>query len=139
MSRLSLLSAGACALALSACGNPQTFQATLSGAQSVPMTSTAATGTMTAQYQPDTMAMTYKVEYAGLTGPATGAHIHAPAGPGANAPVAIPFASPASPIQGGITLTQAQADQITAGQAYVNIHTAANPNGEIRGQIARVR
>ena len=139
MSRFSLLSAGACALALSACAIPQTFQASLSGAQQVPANSAPGTGAMTARYQPDTRAMTYNVQYTGLSGPVTGAHIHAPAGPGANAPVIIPFANAASPITGGVTLTPAQAEQIASGQSYVNIHTAANPNGEIRGQIARVQ
>lgn len=139
MLRSNLLSAGACVLALSGCANPQTFQAALSGAQQVPANSAAGTGTMTARFQPDTMAMTYNVQYTGLSGPATGAHIHGPAGPGANAPVIIPFANAASPITGGVTLTRAQADQIAAGQSYVNIHTAANPNGEIRGQIARTQ
>ena len=139
MSRYNLLFASACALTLSACANPQTLQASLDGTQQVPRTSTTGTGTMTATYQPDTRAITYTVQYAGLSGPLTGAHIHAPAGPGATAPVAIPFTSTASPINGSLTLTQAQADQITGGQAYVNLHTAANPNGEVRGQIARVR
>ena len=139
MSRFKLLSAGACALALSACGTPQTYQAAISGAQQVPPTASAGTGTMTAKYQPDTRALTYNVEYTGLSGPATGAHIHAPAGPGATAPVAIPFPNASSPIKGGVTLTPAQAEQLASGQGYVNIHTAANPNGEIRGQIARVQ
>ncbi len=139
MSRSNLLLAGACTLALSACAQPTIYQAALTGTQEVPRTASTGTGTMTATVQPDTMAMTYTVEYAGLSGPATGAHIHAPAAAGANAPVAIPFANPASPITGGITLTQAQLDQMAAGQAYVNIHTAANPGGEIRGQIARTR
>ena len=139
MSRSNLLLAGACALTLSACGQPRTYQAALSGAQQVPSTASTGTGTMTATVQPDTMAMTYRIEYTGLSGPATGAHIHAPAAAGVNAPVAIPFPNPASPITGGITLTQAQLDQLTAGQAYVNVHTAANPGGEIRGQVARTR
>ena len=139
MSPSNLLLASACVLGVSACGQPMTYQAALTGAQQVPSTASNATGTMTATIQPDTRAMTYTVEYAGLTGPATGAHIHAPAAAGVNAPVAIPFESPASPIKGGITLTQAQLDQMAAGQAYVNIHTATNPGGEIRGQIARVR
>lgn len=139
MPKLSLMSVGACALLLSACAQPQIYQASLSGAQQVPPTSARGTGTMEATYQPDTMALTYKVDYTGLTGPLTGAHIHAPAGPGANAPVAIPFTASASPITGGATLTQAQADALMAGQGYVNLHTAANPGGEIRGQIARVR
>jgi hypothetical protein len=41
----------------------------------------------------------------------------------------------ASPIKGEATLTAAQAADFTAGKMYFNIHTAANPNGEIRGQI----
>lgn len=139
MPRLNVLLAGACALALSACAQGEIYQAALDGGQEVPRTASAGTGTMTATVFGDTRAMTYKVEYTGLSGPATAAHIHAPAGPGANAPVAIPFASAASPISGGVTLTQAQLDTLRAGQAYVNVHTATNPGGEIRGQIVRVR
>ena len=40
-----------------------------------------------------------------------------------------------SPLQGSATLTDAQAADLMAGRWYVNIHTAANPNGEIRGQL----
>ena len=43
----------------------------------------------------------------------------------------------ASPFRGGVHLTDEQADQLLAGQWYVNIHTAAHPDGEIRGQVLR--
>jgi hypothetical protein len=81
--------------------------------------------------------LTYKVTYSGLTGPATMGHIHGPALPGANAGVVVPFANPASPVSGTATLTAAQIADLTAGKYYANIHTAANPGGEIRGQITK--
>ena len=79
--------------------------------------------------------LTYTVKYEGLSGPAVAAHIHGPADPGANAPPVVPFANAASPITGTATLTDAQAADLKAGKYYVNVHTAANKGGEIRGQI----
>ncbi|MEO6781607.1 MAG: CHRD domain-containing protein, partial [Bradyrhizobium sp.] len=68
----------------------------------------------------------------------TAAHFHGPAEPGKNAgvAVAIPSAS-TSPVEGSATLTDAQAADLEAGKYYVNIHTAANPGGEIRGQVMK--
>jgi CHRD domain len=40
-----------------------------------------------------------------------------------------------NPIEGQATLTEEQAQQLMAGEWYVNGHTQANPNGEIRGQL----
>ena len=75
---------------------------------------------------------------AGLSGPATAAHFHGPAETGKNAgvAVAIPNAT-SSPVEGSATLTDAQAADLIAGKYYVNIHTAANPGGEIRGQVTK--
>ena len=42
-----------------------------------------------------------------------------------------------SPTEGSATLTDAQAADLTSGKYYVNIHTAANPGGEIRGQVMK--
>jgi CHRD domain len=42
-----------------------------------------------------------------------------------------------SPAEGSATLTDAQAADLTAGRLYVNVHTAANPGGEIRGQVTK--
>jgi len=40
-----------------------------------------------------------------------------------------------SPITGSASVTDAQAADLRAGKWYVNVHTAANPGGEIRGQV----
>jgi hypothetical protein len=56
--------------------------------------------------------------------------------PGDNAGVVVPLSgSLASPIKGTATLTAAQVADLKAGKWYVNVHTAANPGGEIRGQV----
>ena len=135
MSRSKLALAGFATLLLSGCAQPMLLAGTLSGAQTVPPTQSAGTGKMTAKVFPSTRAITYTIEYAGLSGPAKAAHFHGPAEPGASAGVAAPIANPASPISGGVTLTEAQLSDVMAGKWYANVHTAAYPNGEIRGQL----
>lgn len=135
MSRSNLALAGFAALMLSGCARPVMLAGTMSGAQTMPPTQSTGTGTMTAKVFPSTRAMTYTIEYTGLSGPATAAHFHGPAAAGASAGVAAPFAKPASPISGGATLTEAQLSDVMAGKWYANVHTAANPGGEIRGQL----
>ncbi len=110
--------------------------ATLSAASEVPPTQSGATGTLQAHVNKDTNLLSWTVSYSGLTGPATGGHFHGPAMAGSNAGVVVPFSgSLASPINGTATLTAAQMADLMAGKWYVNLHTAANPGGEIRGQV----
>ena len=56
---------------------------------------------------------------------------------GKNAGVAVPITGTASPMEGSATLTDAQAADLTGGKWYVNVHTATNKGGEIRGQVAK--
>ncbi len=117
-------------------GRDKIFKATLSGASEVPPTTSAGTGAATATLDTATGKLGWEVTYSGLTGPAKAAHIHGPAGPGQNAGVVVPLkGNLASPIKGSATLTAAQMADLEAGLYYVNIHTAANKGGEIRGQL----
>jgi hypothetical protein len=114
-----------------------TFKATLTTAAEVPPKTTAGHGEAMATLDTVTKKLYYTVTYSDLTGPATMGHIHGPALPGANAGVVIPFASPVSPVTGSATLTDAQIADLMAGKYYANVHTAANPGGEIRGQLTK--
>ena len=104
----------------------ETFTAALAAPAGI---TSSGKGTGTFTFDTTSKALTYSVTYEGLTGPATMAHIHGPADPGANAA--------ASPITGTATLTDAQVADLEAGKYYVNIHTAANRGGEIRGQLVK--
>ena len=114
------------------------FHGAMSTAMEVPPKTTAGKGNIDATLDTATKTLTYDVTYSGLTGPATAAHLHGPAAPGANAGVLVPFSPPlTSPIHGTATLTDAQVSDLTAGKVYANVHTAANPGGEIRGQLTK--
>ncbi len=115
------------------------FHAMLSGASEVPPAPSAGTGMAMGSLDTVTKVFSYDATYSGLTGPATAAHFHGPAAPGANAGPVVPIASPASPIKGQATLTDAQVADLRAGRWYLNIHTAAHPGGEIRGQVEAMK
>lgn len=113
-----------------------TFMSKLSGEAETPPVTTMGTGTVEATYTPATKVLKWKVVYSGLSGAVTAAHFHGPAIPGQNAGVALPLSGKLdSPLVGEATLTEAQAAQVMAGQWYINLHTAANPKGEVRGQL----
>ena len=114
------------------------MKATLDGKSETPANTSAGKGTAEIDYDAATKKMTYKLTYSGLSGPATAAHFHGPAEPGKNAGVEVPIANAGtSPVSGSATLTEAQAADLTGGKMYVNVHTAANPGGEIRGQVMK--
>jgi len=114
------------------------FKADLSGASEVPPVTSAGKGAATASLDTATKTLNWTVTYSGLSGPATAGHIHGPAAPGANAGVLVPFTGAlVSPIKGSATLTDAQISDLQAGRTYVNLHTADNKGGEIRGQLVR--
>jgi hypothetical protein len=110
------------------------LKADLKGSNEVPPVTTSGTGQVTATYDPATKKLTWKGSQSGLSGNPTAQHFHGPAAPTANAGVVVPIANLA---QGEATLTDAQAADLLAGRWYVNVHTAANPGGEIRGQVTR--
>ena len=130
----------ALALAVAGCAStpppPMNFAAALSGASEVPPVATAAKGTFSARYLPENGLLIWNMNYEGLSGPATMAHIHGPAIETQNAGVVIGFNNPvSSPMSGQVILTPAQLADLKAGKWYVNVHTSDNKGGEIRGQL----
>ena len=116
-----------------------TFKADMKASSEVPPNTTAGTGSATVTLDGDKI--TWNVTFSGLSGPATAAHIHGPAPAGENAGVLVWLSTkgkPAtSPLTGSATLTAAQASDLMNGECYVNVHTAKDPGGEIRGQLMK--
>lgn len=112
------------------------YNATLSAVEEVPSTDARGTGSVAATYDTASKLFSWTVEYEDLTGSATAAHFHGPAGPGEIAAPVIPIEGDlASPVAGEATLTDQQAADLKAGTWYFNVHTAQYPDGELRGQI----
>jgi hypothetical protein len=116
--------------------NLLTFTTQMRGGNEVPPVASIATGQVDAVLNTDTNVLRWKVSYLNLSGPARAGHFHGPAAIGANAGVVLPFPGlMSSPMEGSATLTAAQVTDLMAGRWYANIHTAAHPGGEIRGQM----
>src|ERR1700752_120758 len=121
-----------------------TLKASLDGKSEVPPNTTTGTASITVTYDPTSKKISWDGTYSGLTGPVTAAHIHGPADPGKNAPPVVwltkkgdPNPNFPSPFKGSAELTADQAKDLLAGKYYANIHTKANPAGEIRGQFEK--
>jgi hypothetical protein len=153
--------------ALVACGDDddddEDYVANLTAAAEVPAPTGSPTATGTANLVLEDRVLTVTVVVSGqLTSNVTMAHIHGPAAPGATANIILDFVpSMTSVINAGTRtgtivnasfdldnlavsstgILRVSADQLiefmNTGQAYVNVHTANNGAGEIRGQIAR--
>jgi hypothetical protein len=83
--------------------------------------------------------LTWKLTFSGLTGPATQAHIHMGAmGKAGNVVVVLCNSTCKSGVHGKQTISRAVKKALLHHKLYVNVHTAKNPNGEIRGQLAKM-
>jgi hypothetical protein len=136
-----LLSAIAAVLGATAAQATTVFTASLDGAQAG--TGAAGTGSATVTLNDAMTAVDVSVTFAGLTGPAIAAHIHCCAAPGASAPIVVPFPGFPAATSGsfsttGLAIAPADVTGLFGGLAYVNIHTAMFPLGEIRGQLSEV-
>lgn len=153
---LSLTIAGLFTLAFSAAAQAQTFTATLHGGNENPGVVTGSAGTATVTLNTATNTITYRVEVYNMPVGTTASHIHVGA-QGVNGPVVINLTVPAGGISNDFALTGtatttdlvARAAQginswedfvqaLMLGNMYVNVHSTANPGGEIRGQLIRV-
>ncbi len=131
------IAAAACLVAGAASAETIKLKTSLDGATEVPAVTSEGKGSAKLTLDTATKKLSYEVEYSGLSGLSTMAHIHGPAAPGANAGVVVPLANSPSPLKGEVTLTDAQITDLLAGKDYINIHTAKNPGGEIRGYVSK--
>ena len=115
--------------------NTITFTAALLGTSETPSNTSTATGTANFTYNKTTYVLSGTVTFSGMT--PTAAHIHKGAvgvAGGVIFPLGIaPFTSPISFTS--VALTAAQITDLMANSYYVNVHSTAYPNGEIRGQL----
>ena len=128
------------AFAPAAAVDTYTVSATLKNNTEVPRPkgATFARGAFSGKYveHGKTATLTWKLTFSRLTGTAVAAHIHA-GKRGVAGPVIVPLCGPCKNGQvGKATITAATISKIESGNAYLNVHTAKNAGGEIRGQIA---
>jgi hypothetical protein len=136
------VSAAAISALLVACGGGDlpTFTATLSGANEVHSADTSGTGSITATL--DGTVFRLSGSYSGLSGVVTVAHVHTGAA-GAIGGIVFDLTATEGATDGSGTLSATQTltskkiASLNAGNLYVNLHTAANPGGEIRGQLTK--
>lgn len=128
------------------------YDIALSGTQVVPANTSAAQGSIQGTYNPETKTFTYQVRWSGLSGPITAMHIHGVADKGFVAIPVAPLAAYPNGIvqtitgyssgttglfQGSLYVdgTVVKPQDLLASKFYIDIHTAAHPAGELRGQI----
>ena len=131
MGAAALLAAGCTQVSSQA---PSGSNVILDGKQEVPPVSTAATGSGTIKVLMD-RSVYGSVMTSGVAG--TAAHIHL-GSPGQNGPVIIPLNRTADnmwSVPASIRLNDTQYEAFRLGNLYVNVHSAASPSGEIRGQL----
>jgi hypothetical protein len=144
-------------LGLSSVAQAQTvrFTATLSGANETPGVITGAFGTADVTWDRATQTLTWIVDVFNMPSGTTNAHFHV-GGPGVAGPTVVNIAFPAQisndyRLSGsataenllprndqGIRSWQDFEQSLFGGQLYINVHSALNPGGEIRGQVLRV-
>lgn len=119
--------------------SPKLFTSRLNGSSEVPPNATTGFGYGRVALNAAETQITVSMYWNGLTGNATAGHIHGPAAANANGPIIFNLAPSAtangSVVNSTFAVTPAQVTEMKSGLWYFNIHTAANPGGEIRGQI----
>jgi hypothetical protein len=111
------------------------LSAFLTGEDEVPAVTTDAKALATLYFDGDRTKAKMNITATGLSGPITGVHIHE-GDPGSNGPVLYPLVNEGNRVQMEVTdISSLDLVSILNGATYVNIHTAAHPNGEIRGQL----
>jgi hypothetical protein len=107
----------------------------LLGGNAAPQNKSDAFGEGQFTYDSQSGKLEYYLTYDGAA--PTKIDLHGPAKPNENAATVLAFPLSESPVSGTVTLTKAQADSLLAGSLYVDMHSAAYADGEIRGQIKK--
>ena len=145
MSHVTILRCGAAALTLAAWvvgmapanAETVTLKADLKGSNEVPPNDKTGSGSVTLTLDTATKKLSWSGTITGLSANPTAAHFHGPAEAGKNAGVIVPIGNPGAKLEGSAELTDAQMGDLLAGRVYVNVHTAAHPGGELRGQVTK--
>lgn len=88
-------------------------------------------------YDTDSNLLSWNISFSNLSGSgAVAAHFHGPATPAENAGIQVTIGDLSSPSVGSATITEMQEAQLLGGLWYINYHTAACADGEIRGQVS---
>ncbi len=118
------------------------FRTTFSGDAEVPPVVSDGTGTGTFELSADESSLSYSITVSGLSGPLAAAHFHFSAtGPAGNGDVLFDISDSIEEISGEVTLegtwplTADDVVNLRINYVYVNLHTEANPGGEIRGNV----
>jgi uncharacterized protein (DUF1800 family) len=127
---------------VAAASSATSFICTLNGAKEVPPSSSQGTGTASVVLSADERSARITLNFSNLSSAQNAAHIHGPAASGTNAPplISLPlgqinsFTWNITPT-GDLSVAE-QVAALKAGQLYINVHTANDPDGEIRGQLA---
>lgn len=121
-------------------GVEATFTATLTGATEVPLVETDGQGEGEFTLSADQTEIEFRVTASGLSGPVTVAHFHQ-GGVDVAGPIVIDLSGDVVDLDGEVTIEGSAAveadfvEALLSGDIYVNIHTALNAAGEIRGQL----
>jgi hypothetical protein len=117
------------------------FTAALSPDEQSAPTYSPATGFAEVRLERATLKITWKVTYKDTTSPVIAAGLYGPENAGGNAGQVVDFAPSGlkSPMQGSTILSDGVFQYLITGRVYVNIHTTKYKDGELRGQLRRIR
>lgn len=111
-----------------------------SASREVPPNSSTGTANLSGTYDTERNELDYVISWSGLTGSITEAHFAGPALDGAVAgnihDISISTNGTNGNVSGTITVADSTETHLLSGRVYYNLHTAANPNGEVRGQVS---
>jgi len=117
------------------------FRATLTDNEQSTPTYSPGNGVAEFRLERATLKLSWKVTYQNTTSPVIAAGLYGPENVGANAGLVVDLANGKfkSPIVGSTVLSDGVFQYLVTGRVYANLHTTRYKDGELRGQLQRVR